>query len=97
MRYEYFWSDRCLISDASTIEDIIRSLEGAIDLLRAMKKRGVTLDRDSCVCNGCALLVTHDPAVAAEFGFEEPAEDEDYEDEDIHEQLLAAAREVGKE
>jgi hypothetical protein len=41
-----------------------------------MNARGVTLDPDS-VDYGRALLVTDDPAVADEFGFEEPEEDDD--------------------
>jgi hypothetical protein len=43
-----------------------------------MNARGVTLDPDS-VDYGRALLVTDDPAVADEFGFEEPEEDDDLE------------------
>jgi len=77
MRYEFVWCNKRLFSDANTIEDMIHSLKRAADLLRALKKRGVTLDPDCCVCDGHAVLVTDDAAVADEFGFEEPEEDDD--------------------
>src|SRR5215469_4036506 len=77
MMYESTWRNKWLTADASTIEDMINALQGATDYLRAMKARGVTLDPDSGVGDDYALLVTDDPAVADEFDFEEPVEDDD--------------------
>jgi hypothetical protein len=76
MRYEYGWCSKCLIADATTIEEMINTLQDLADMLREMKARGVTLDPDS-VDNAYATLVTDDPKVAAEFGFEPPEEDDD--------------------
>ena len=77
MMYESTWRNKWLTADASTIEDMINALQGATDLLRAMKARGVTLDPDSCIGDDYAVLVTDDPAVAVKFDFEEPQEDDD--------------------
>jgi hypothetical protein len=70
--------NKCLFLNDGTIEEVIYSLEWVTGLLREMNALGVTLDPDS-VDYGRALLVTDDPAVADEFGFEEPEEDDDLE------------------
>ena len=76
MRYQYCLCNKCLFLNDGTIEEVIYSLEWATGLLQEMNARGVTLDPDS-VHYGRALLVTDDPAVADEFGFEKAEEDDD--------------------
>jgi hypothetical protein len=41
MDYELTWRNKWLTSDASSIDDMIQSLQDAADELRAMKARGV--------------------------------------------------------
>jgi hypothetical protein len=77
-RYEYSWRNKWLTAKATSIDDMIGSLQTAADELRKMKARGVTLDEGSSVGDDYATLITDDPSVAEEFGFDEPdADDED--------------------
>jgi hypothetical protein len=82
VQYEYTWRNKWLTAEAKTIDDMIASLRAAADELEAMKKRGVTLE-GSGTADDYAMLVTDDPDVAREFGFEEPPDlEEDDEDDE---------------
>src|SRR4051812_47841656 len=80
--YEYAWHNKWLTAEATSIDDMIGSLQEAADVLRKMKARGVTLDEYNDVGNDHAPLVTDDPSVAEEFGLDAPDEDDDEEGEE---------------
>src|SRR5215218_1915614 len=77
--YEYVWRNKWLTAKAESIGDMIGSLQAAADELREMKSRGVTLDQGGGVGDDYATLITDDPSVAEEFGFDD--RDEGEEDE----------------
>src|SRR5438105_4276226 len=79
--YEYTWRNKWLTAEAKTIDDMIDGLQAAADELRAMKVKGVTLLDTPGTQDDYAFLVTNDPAVAKEFGFE-PPDDDDLDDEE---------------
>ncbi len=76
MTYELTWRNKWLTAEASSIDDMAASLQGAADELREMKARGVVLADTGTVTDDYAFLQTDDPEVAKEFGFE-PVEEED--------------------
>src|SRR5262249_23952241 len=102
--FEYCWRNKWLTASAETIDDMIRLLSEAADELRMLKSRGVTLDDGSDVGSDYATLVTDDPAVAQEFGFEQiehddqslgndEVDDEELDDEVEDEDACEEARE----
>ena len=92
MEYELLWRNKWLTADAETIDDMIKLLRDAADELQKMKDRGVMLDDDGGVEDDHAHLVTDDPAVAEEFGFDEVEsdEDEDWEEWDEEDECADA-------
>src|SRR5262249_53891987 len=83
MAYESLWRNKWLTAGGEKIGDMIGYILEAADELRTMQAKGVKLDDDGCQVDDYALLVTDDPAVAEEFGFdEEEWDDEDCEYED---------------
>ena len=77
--YSLIWRNKWLTTDANTIDEMIAALEAAVAELRAMRDAGVQLEggaEDDYAC-----LITDDPAVAAQYGFEE--EDEPFEADDF--------------
>ncbi len=79
-RYETLWRNKCLTSEAKTIDDMIASLRAAADYLDEMRKAGVSLQDNGGVGDDYAALVTTDPDVAKRFGMEEEREYMDEED-----------------
>ena len=76
MPYEQLWRNKWLTAGAASIEEMADLLQAAAEELRAMAARGVRLDGGQA--DDFARLVTDDPAVAREYGFdEEEPEDED--------------------
>jgi len=73
-KYSLIWRNKFLTVDAQTIDDMIDGLESAISTLREMRNAGVLLEGGAE--DNYAMLVTSDPLVAEEYGFEE----EDFED-----------------
>src|SRR5271165_1417013 len=71
MEFVLLWRNKWLTSDARTIGDMANCLEAAADELREMEARGVILDLTSDIDADFATLLTDDPEVAEEFGFEE--------------------------
>jgi hypothetical protein len=67
--YRFPWSNKWLTAKAKTLDDMIDSLQAAVDELRAMKAAGVVLRDDGCAEDDYATLVTSDRAVAKKFGF----------------------------
>jgi hypothetical protein len=78
-RYGLLWRNKWLTAEATTIQGMVTALRAAADELDAMRRAGVVLDSDSGVGDDHALLVTTDPAVAQQFGFDEE-EDERNDD-----------------
>ena len=76
--YTLIWCNRWPTANAETIDDMIDRLQGAANELRAMRAKGVVMSYDCCVPEDHAELITTDPKVAKEFGFEE----EEWSDED---------------
>ena len=78
MRYQRLWRNKWLTAEATTIGEMAGALEAAAAELNAMQGRGITLDHSAGDMSGdYACLVTEDPAVARQFGFEEETADED--------------------
>ena len=77
-RYYFIWRNKFLTTDAETIDDMIEGLESALRELRKMRSRGIVLDGGTQ--DDYAYLVTSDPEVASNFGFE--LEESFYEDEE---------------
>jgi hypothetical protein len=73
-RYETLWRNKCLTSEAKTIDEKIEPLGSAADRLDEMRKAGVILDDSSGIADDYATLVTTDPNVASKFGIEEERE-----------------------
>jgi len=80
--YELLWRNKFLTIEAKTIDDMIQSLQSAVDELQTMKEVGVTLDETGGTADDYARLITTDPSVAEKFGFEMEEWDWDDEDED---------------
>ena len=72
--YSTIWRAKGLTDDAETIDDMIAALEAAIVTLRALRDAGARLA--SAVEDDYAFLITTDPGVAEQFGFEEDVEDD---------------------
>ncbi|MCO6456781.1 MAG: nucleotidyltransferase family protein [Pirellulaceae bacterium] len=73
-RYVTTWRNRCLTAEAKSIEDMVRMLRSAADLLEQMRQDGVVLDEGRGVGDDDAILVTMDPRVAEKYGMIEESE-----------------------
>lgn len=82
-RYLMLWRNKWLTSQATTIDDMVRSLRDAAATLEAMKADGVVLEPDGGTEDDYAHLVTTDPAVAKKYGMH--PEDEFFSDEEDEE------------
>ncbi len=77
-RYTMLWRNKFLTIDAKSLHDMIVILKGAVAELEAMRNSGkITLDEDSGIGDDYATLVTTDPKIAEEFGFEEEVNEEE--------------------
>jgi Nucleotidyl transferase of unknown function (DUF2204) len=79
-RYVTLWRNKWLTAEAQSLEDMIQSLQAAVDTLRAMLADGVTLDPEGGTSHDYAYLVTTDPAVARKYDMHD--EKEFWEDAD---------------
>lgn len=82
------WRNKFLTVEAKTIEEMVESLESAVEELREMQAEGVTLMDDGSAGDDYARLVTNDAAVAEKFGFETSdvdyyEDDDDSDDDDV--------------
>ncbi len=82
--YESIWRNKFLTIDATTLDEMIAGLQGAVYELTAMRDAGIVLETNS---DDYAFLTTTDAELAKKFGFEEKEdfdeEDEDFEDIDF--------------
>ena len=85
-RYEMFWRNKWLTSEAQTIDDMIDCLRGAADELAAMKEAGITLDPEGGTGDDYATLITSDAEVAAKFGLQQWEDEEEFEEEEEEEE-----------
>jgi hypothetical protein len=76
-RYEYFWHNRYLTDNATSIEDMVAGLRSAADELEEMRLAGVRLEDLDGIADDWGHLTTDDPQVAERFGFEEPYDDDE--------------------
>jgi hypothetical protein len=70
LEYQLLWRNKFLTSDCRSLEDMIAAFQSALETLKSMQTRGVKLREDGGVADDYATLITADPAVASEFGFE---------------------------
>lgn len=73
-RYVTTWRSKGLTADAKSIEDMIRMVRSAADLLEQMRQDGVVLAEGSGVGDEDAHFVTTDPSVAEKYGMIEESE-----------------------
>ena len=90
MTYEQLWRNKWLTAKAASIGEMADLLQAAAEELRAMAARGVRLDGGQA--DDHARLVTDDPTVAKEFGFDEEEPEDEGRDEDPEEILPGPAR-----
>jgi hypothetical protein len=90
MAYEQLWRNKWLTAKAASIGEMADLLQAAAEELRAMAARGVRLDGGQA--DDHARLVTDDPTVAKEFGFDEEEPEDEGRDEDPEEILPGPAR-----
>lgn len=75
-KYHLTWRNQFLTNDAKSINDMIDSLEFAVEQLREMRDAGVVLDGSAE--DDYAVLITDDPKIADRYGFWEIEEEEDF-------------------
>jgi len=73
-RYVLLWRNKFFTTDAKSLDDMIATLNGAVDELRRMKADGVVLDPDGGTADDYARLVTTDPDVARKYDMHEESE-----------------------
>ena len=88
MTYERLWRNKWLTPNSTSIDDMIQRHLDAVEELRGMQQKGVAIDVSNAGDDFITLLTT-DPQVAKEFGFDEmdvedvdDVEDDHPEDED---------------
>jgi len=84
MRYTFLWRNKWLTANATSFDQMISLLQGAVDDLRQMRARGVAFVEDGGASDDYVTFTTDDPAVAEEFGFEEHDcgdQEEEFEDD----------------
>ncbi|NEP45614.1 MAG: hypothetical protein F6K35_42950 [Okeania sp. SIO2H7] len=75
-KYHLTWRNKFLTNDAKSINDMIDSLEFAVEQLREMRDAGVVLDGGAE--EDYAVLITDNPKIADRFGFWEVEEEDDF-------------------
>jgi len=75
-KYHLTWRNKFLTNDAKTIDEMINSLEFAVEHLREMRDAGVVLEGGAE--DDYAILVTEDPKTADKYGFWEVEEEEEF-------------------
>lgn len=88
--YVMTWRNKFLTVDATSLDDMISTLDGAVEELKQMKAAGVYLVNDGSVGDDYATLTTNDKEVAARFGMElddyDEEEDDDFEETEEEEE-----------
>lgn len=75
-KYHLTWRNKFLTNDAKSINEMIDSLEFAVEQLREMRDAGVVLDGGAE--DDYAVLITDNSKIADRFGFWEVEEEEDF-------------------
>jgi hypothetical protein len=75
--FTYICRNKFIAIDAKNFDDFIDFVERHLNMLKDWRRRGIMLDSDDGVQDDYARFYTHDPALAAELGFQE----EEIEDE----------------
>jgi hypothetical protein len=81
-RYITLWRNKFLTVEATSLEDMIKSLQAAAATLQAMLADGVTLDPEGGTDDDYAHLVTTDPAIAKKYDMHDEKEFLGVEDDD---------------
>lgn len=74
--FHNMWYSKYLLEGAGSLEEMIDMMESATGELRAMNETGKVFLCEDGVQDGFAHLHTHDPEIAAQFGFEEGEDEE---------------------
>ena len=74
MRYVTLWRNEWLAAKTSTIDEMAASLRRAAEELEAMRRDGVTLEKNAGIGGDTAHLVTTDPDVARKYDMVEESE-----------------------
>lgn len=80
-RFVRLWRNKFLTSDATSLDEVIAILAGAVEELRQMQADGVVLDPDGGTGDDYARLVTSDPRIARKYDMHDESEFFDREDE----------------
>jgi hypothetical protein len=86
VEHELLWRNKWLTAHARSIDDMITALQKAVDTLKLMRWMGVSLRDDGGAADDYATLITNDPSVAQELGFEVPekgCEEDDHDEPDV--------------
>ncbi len=81
-RYVQTWRNKFLTLDAKSLDEMIVTLQGDAETLKAMRQDGVYLDPEGGTADDYALLVTNDPDVAKKYDMQDEAEFMPEDDED---------------
>lgn len=80
-RYVLLWRNKLLTLEAKSLDEMIATLDHAVQELRKMKADGVVLDPEGGTADDYAHLVTTDPEVARRYDMHEESEFFGAEDE----------------
>lgn len=73
-RYVLLWRNKFLTLEAKSLDEMIATLDHAVEELRKMRADGVVLDPEGGTANDYAQLVTTDPDVARKYDMHEESE-----------------------
>lgn len=73
-KYMLLWRNKFLTLDAKSLDDMIGTLDAAVEQLRRMRADGVVLDPDAGTADDYAHLVTTDPEVARKYDMHEESQ-----------------------
>jgi hypothetical protein len=89
-RFVSIWRNKFLTLEATSLEEMITSLERAAGTLRAMLADGVRLDPQGGISEDYAYLVTADPEIAKKYAMHDESEFWDQEEDGESENIGAA-------
>lgn len=73
-RYVLLWRNKLLTIETKSLDEMIATLDGAVEQLRKMMADGVVLDPEGGTADDYARLVTTDPEVARKYNMHEESE-----------------------
>lgn len=73
-RYLLLWRNKFFTSDAKSLDELIATLDAAVEQLRKMQADGVAFDPQGSTADDCAYLVTTDPEVARRYDMHDESE-----------------------